>query len=160
MRQPSSVQTDEAQAGRADTSTGRTRGLARRLRAFAAAGGWGPPAAQETARFVPLRAVGALDSLVERSHAQPVIVFQHDPFCPISRRAQRELAGLPIEAALVDVARDGAVSRMLEQRTGVPHESPQVLVFRAGRVAWTASHFGITRGALARALQLGSTPPS
>jgi bacillithiol system protein YtxJ len=104
--------------------------------------------------------VGALDSLVERSHAQPVIVFQHDPFCPISRRAQRELAGLPIEAALVDVARDGAVSRMLEQRTGVPHESPQVLVFRAGRVAWTASHFGITRGALARALQLGSTPPS
>jgi hypothetical protein len=58
MRQPSSGQTDEAQGGRADASAGRTRGLARRLRAFGTGDGLDRPAAQETARFVPLRAVG------------------------------------------------------------------------------------------------------
>jgi bacillithiol system protein YtxJ len=113
------------------------------------------------ARFVPLRAVSALAPLAERSRDEPVIIFQHDPSCPISRKAQRKLAGIPIEVALVDVAQDRPVSRSIEQRTGVPRESPQVLVVRAGRVVWTASHFAITRAAVTHALRraaLDSSP--
>ncbi len=60
--------------------------------------------ARAMARFVPLRAASEVGSLFERSHNEPVILFQHDPCCPISRRAYRELAGLTIEAALVHVA--------------------------------------------------------
>jgi len=109
--------------------------------------------ARDTARFVPLRATGDLGPVLEGSEAEPVILFQHDPYCPISRRAFHELAGLPIEAALVDVAQDAHISRMIEERTGVPHESPQVLVFQSGKVVWSASHFRITRGAVTRAVR-------
>ena len=108
---------------------------------------------RDTARFVSLRATGDLGPVLEGSEAEPVILFQHDPYCPISRRAYHELAGLPIEAALVDVAQDAHISRMIEERTGVPHESPQVLVFQSGEVVWSASHFRITRGAVTRALR-------
>ena len=146
--------TGEGQAGLPEARVGWTGRLAQHLRALAATVGWDPQpsAAQDAARFVPLRAARELDPLVERSHQEPVILFQHDPFCPISQSAYRELARLPIEAAVVDVARDRHLSWMVEQWTGVRHESPQVLVLRDGQVVWSASHFEITRAAVARAL--------
>src|SRR5690348_11749003 len=82
--------------------------------------------------LVPLRSVSALGELIERSETEPVLLFQHDPYCPISCWAYSELAGLPIDAAVVDVAQDEYLSRTIEERTGVRHESPQVLVFRSG----------------------------
>jgi bacillithiol system protein YtxJ len=109
--------------------------------------------ARGTARFVPLRAESAVGSAFERSHNEPLTLFQHDPYCPISVRAYRELTGVPIEVALVDVAHDAGISRTIEGRTGVPHESPQLLVVRSGRVVWSASHFAITRAAVTRAVR-------
>jgi bacillithiol system protein YtxJ len=54
----------------------------------------------------------------------------------------------------VNVSRDRAVSRAIEARTGVRHESPQALVLRGGQAVWDASHFAITaeavQGVLAR----------
>lgn len=108
---------------------------------------------QDAHHFVPLRTISALDELVERSDAEPVVLFQHDLYCPISRGAYRELAGAPLQAALVVVAQDEALSRTIEARTGIRHESPQVLVFRSGKVVWNASHFKITRGAIRCAVQ-------
>ena len=111
--------------------------------------------------FVLLREAPALDALLERSRVEPVVIFQHDPSCPISRMAYREVAGLPIEAALVDVAHEHRLPRLLEERTGVRHESPQVLVFRDGQVVWSASHGAITRAAVGRAVRgaaLGADP--
>jgi bacillithiol system protein YtxJ len=78
--------------------------------------------ARVTARFVPLRAKNEVGSLFERSHDVPVILFQHDSFCPISQRAYRELTGMPIEVTLVDLARHADISRTIEVRTRVPHE--------------------------------------
>src|SRR5260370_40958592 len=49
------------------------------------------------------------------------------------------------------LARDTDISRKLEERTGIRHESPQLLVLRSGRVVWSASHFAITRGAVTQA---------
>src|SRR5258708_2701473 len=92
-----------------------------------------------SAGVVPLRAESAVGSFFEGPHDEPVILFQHDLYCPIGRRAYRELTGVPIEVALVDVARDADITRAIEERTAVPHESPQVLVLRSGRVVWTAS---------------------
>ncbi len=103
--------------------------------------------------LVPLRSVSALGELIERSEAEPVLLFQHDPYCPISRTAFSELAGPAIDAAVVDVAQDEYLSRTIEERTRVRHESPQLLVFRSGKVAWNASHLKITRRAVTRAVQ-------
>jgi bacillithiol system protein YtxJ len=109
-------------------------------------------AAREVAEFVPLRSISALGELIQRSDLEPVVLFQHDPYCPISRRAYCELASAAIPAAVVDVADDQQITQRIEERTRVRHESPQVLVFRSGRVVWSASHFGITRAAVTHAV--------
>jgi bacillithiol system protein YtxJ len=62
----------------------------------------------------------------------------------------REVKG-PVSIVVVQKSRD--VSREVEARTGVPHESPQALVLRDGRAVWSASHFDITADAVERALK-------
>src|SRR3712207_5723022 len=82
--------------------------------------------------FAPLPDVDALDEAVARSQEAPVLLFLHDPHCPISRRAwgemQRLAEGPLSNAYLVDVSRQHALSKAIASRTGVRHESPQALV--------------------------------
>jgi bacillithiol system protein YtxJ len=45
-----------------------------------------------------------------------------------------------------------AVSDELEKRTGIAHETPQLLIFRHGQVVWSASHGQIKAEAVEAAL--------
>jgi bacillithiol system protein YtxJ len=110
--------------------------------------------------FAALADAAALDEAVARSHEAPVLLFLHDPHCPISRRAwgemQRLAEGPLADAYLVNVARQHALSQAIESRTGVRHESPQALVLRGGKATWDASHFAITAEDVAGALAADS----
>jgi bacillithiol system protein YtxJ len=44
------------------------------------------------------------------------------------------------------------LSELIARETAVRHESPQVLLFRDGRVTWSASHGGITLEAMRAAV--------
>jgi len=46
------------------------------------------------------------------------------------------------------VVADRPVARGIAERCGVRHESPQAILFEAGRPVWHASHDAITLGAL------------
>ncbi len=116
-----------------------------------------PPAAETTTVFVPVADSAAMDALFARSAHEPVLVFKHDPWCIISVVAHRELSQLGGEIPTVDVAGARALSLGLAERTGVRHESPQVLVLRDGEVVWLASHGAITAVDVARALGTGAT---
>lgn len=52
----------------------------------------------------------------------------------------------------VDVRASRAVSNYIADKTGVKHESPQVLVLNKGKVLWQASHGGIDSGKILKAL--------
>lgn len=104
-------------------------------------------------RFNQISGVEALDDLLEHSRAEPVIVFNHDPYCPISARAFSEMEQLDDNVVLIDVSRERTLTRELQGRTGVRHESPQVIVLRDGRPTWSASHFEITTDAVQDASQ-------
>ena len=110
--------------------------------------------------FASLADTAALDEAMERSHGAPVLLFLHDPYCPISRRAwgemQRLAEGPLADAFLVNVAQEHALSDAIESRTGVRHESPQALVLRGGKAVWDASHFAITAEEVAGALATDS----
>ena len=54
--------------------------------------------------------------------------------------------------AVIEVVPSRAASDHVERRTGVRHESPQLLVFREGALVLSRSHWGITAEALAAAL--------
>jgi bacillithiol system protein YtxJ len=85
-----------------------------------------------------------------------LILFKHSPICPISTRALSEWdafrrAQPDVPTLSVDVIADRAVARGLAQACGVPHQSPQAIVFRDGRAVWDASHDAITAASLAEA---------
>ena len=110
-------------------------------------------------RFVPVSDVAALQDLLSTGTAPPSLLFLHDPGCPISARAHRELARLGGEIPMVNVQRSHDVSRAVERATGIRHESPQVFVFAHGHVAWSASHGAITAGAVRRAMAEAEEAP-
>lgn len=99
-------------------------------------------------RFNQVSGVDALDALLERSRTEPVILFNHDPYCPVSARAFSQMERLDDEVMLIDVSRERSLTREIQGRTGVRHESPQVIVLRDGRPSWSTSHFEITADAV------------
>jgi bacillithiol system protein YtxJ len=103
--------------------------------------------------FVPITDTVALEAQFHASHTSPVILFQHDPWCGISADAHEALIALPMSVSLIDVARQPSLSRLIEDRTGVRHESPQVLVLRDGVAVWSASHRAINAEAVIQVLQ-------
>ena len=102
--------------------------------------------------FEPVTDTVALKQVWEQSADQMVVLFQHDPYCPISARAYREMTNLGASIRLVDVSADHEVSEAVEAETGVRHESPQVLVLWQGRAVWNASHYAITTDAVRHVL--------
>ncbi len=121
---------------------------------FAGIGQGGSDGVGETAtRFVPVADTAALNPLFVASRAVPTILFLHDPGCPISRAAYRQMARLGDEIPLIDVRRAHGLSRAVEERTSVRHESPQVIMLWQGRAVWSASHYAITTQAVTDALR-------
>jgi bacillithiol system protein YtxJ len=96
---------------------------------------------------------GALDGLLDNSRQRPIVVFKHSLACPISAAAYREMQKLDGEVVLVEVQNARQVSRELADRTGIRHESPQVIVFRNGKAVWNASHYDVKAQAVTRALE-------
>lgn len=106
----------------------------------------------ETTGFKPV-AAGELDELFARSNDEPVLLFKHSNTCPISAAAYEQMERVSAEVSLIVVQRERELSREVESRTGVRHESPQALVLRRGEVVWSASHFDVTAEAVEAALR-------
>ena len=95
----------------------------------------------------------ALEELFARSHEGPVLLFKHSSSCPISARAYSQMEGVETPVSIVVVQQSRELSREIEQRTGVRHETPQALVLRDGRAVWNASHFDVTAQAVRQAVK-------
>jgi bacillithiol system protein YtxJ len=94
-----------------------------------------------------------LEELVARSRREPVIIFKHSISCPISASAYRELEQLGSQVNLIEVQSSPSVSEEVERRTGLRHESPQVIVLRRGKAVWDASHWQIKVNAVETAVR-------
>ncbi len=103
--------------------------------------------------FTEIRDIESLKQFLALSNGSPAIIFKHSNSCGISSRAYTEMSrfGWPLGIVIVQNAR--AVSDEIEKRTGVAHETPQLLIFRSGEVVWTASHGQIRAEAVEAALE-------
>ena len=106
-----------------------------------------------TTRFAPVADAAALDALFAASGDGPVVLFKHDPVCAISANAYAELARLGGEVPLIDVAGAADVAAEAAARTGVAHESPQVIVLRGGAAVWSAALADVTAAGVAAAVR-------
>lgn len=104
------------------------------------------------ATFLPIDTETGWADLVVRSAVEPVLLFKHDPYCIVSIYAHRQMSRLDREVPVLDVAAEDALSQQVAADTGVRHESPQVVVLRNGKAAWSASHHRITRDSVEAAL--------
>ena len=104
-------------------------------------------------QFTPITETSDLDQLVERSRVAPVILFKHSTTCPISSAAYKQMSEVAEEVSLVVVQHARDVSKEIEARTGIQHESPQTIVLRNGEAVWSASHYDITAGAVEEAVR-------
>ena len=110
--------------------------------------------------MVDITSVEQAEALISGSKERPLLVFKHSTRCPVSGRAAGEVDAFSRtpEAAGVTLARvlvveDRPVSLWLAELLQTPHASPQALLVAEGKVAWTASHFGVTADAMASALR-------
>lgn len=103
--------------------------------------------------FNELADTPALDEAFAQSQDAPVIIFKHSLTCPISRAAHTEMSKLSEPVALVVVQRARELSRAIEKRTGVRHETPQAFVIRRGAAVWAASHWDVTADAVTNAMR-------
>jgi bacillithiol system protein YtxJ len=103
-------------------------------------------------QFRLITSMDALNRLVGHSEQQPVALFKHDTACQISAAAYREMSRFQDNVAIVDVGRYNDIAQEIAARTGIEHESPQVIVFDGGKPVWSASHYDITYRAVAQAL--------
>jgi bacillithiol system protein YtxJ len=105
------------------------------------------------ANFDAVENVGALDRLFQTSHERPVVLFKHSVTCSVSADAYEDMANYagPIELVVVQSAR--AVADEIEARTGIRHESPQVIILRNGKPVWNASHWKVRAEAVAGAVE-------
>ncbi len=107
--------------------------------------------------MMPSLSLHTIESFRSAVAEQPLLMlFKHSPICPVSATALREwqrfVAAHPeVPTAFVDVIADRSVARGLAGECGVPHQSPQAILFRAGRADWNASHGDITAESLAAA---------
>jgi bacillithiol system protein YtxJ len=103
--------------------------------------------------FVKFTDTKSLEEMANRSKERPVVIFKHSLTCAISAGAYDQMAEFEGEVALIEVQRARELSSEIENRLGVAHESPQVIVLRNGQVVWNASHFKITVDAVAEAVR-------
>ena len=87
------------------------------------------------------------------------LIFKHSTQCPISANARREMeaftsGGEPVPVYMLDVNAQREVSDYVAERTGIEHQSPQVVLLRGGSPEWHTSGFNISASSMREQLGL------
>jgi len=95
--------------------------------------------------ILPLGAPGDLDAAFR---APIAVLYKHSPRCGVCVAAEREVKhfaeGHPdVPVFWLDVLANQALSREVADRSGVAHESPQVILLEGGAVRLAASHWNV-----------------
>jgi len=92
-----------------------------------------------------------LEEIKTLSFEKPVLIFKHSTRCSISSMSLDRLLrnwktedGEKVVPFYLDLITFRNLSDLVEEEFKVPHESPQVILIRDGKVIYENSHFGIS----------------
>ncbi len=97
-----------------------------------------------------LNTIEQLDTIVEVSSSQPVLLFKHSTRCSISATAldrlerawsEEEVKG--IQPYYLDLIQYRSISGAIAEKFEIEHQSPQVLLIKNGICIYHASHYDI-----------------
>ena len=91
--------------------------------------------------------------------ADVAVLYKHSPTCGVCVAALSEIEAFldrcpDAVVYVVDVLAQRELSRRIAARSGVRHESPQVILVQRGTARWAESHYGITLDTLVKEFQL------
>lgn len=97
-------------------------------------------------------------TVLERSHEKPQLVFKHSTRCSVSVMARYRLQDAvemtgTVDAWYLDLLAFRPVSDTIAADTGIPHESPQVILLVKGQPVYVATHNSIDPAEIIRAVQ-------
>jgi len=98
-----------------------------------------------------------LIDIIENSKTKPQMLLKHSTRCPVSKTAMFELKRFAEKYDTADlwqisVLDSKELSQKIAEETGIEHKSPQIILFRDGKVSWNASHHFISLGNLEKAV--------
>lgn len=109
--------------------------------------------AKEEIKKVPWNEITSLEMLEEisqGSHQRPAVILKHSTSCGISRMVLRQfekdynLDPETVDLFFLDLLRYREISNKIASKFNVPHESPQLIIVKEGRVVYDASHGAIS----------------
>ena len=94
------------------------------------------------------------DEMMEHSKREPVVFYKHSASCPVSARAQEQVAlvkhDLPVYTLTVQYARE--LSNKAAEELGVTHQTPQAIIIKDGKPTSDFSHGSIKSEKLTEAV--------
>lgn len=98
---------------------------------------------------IALTSEDQIDELLNLSYQKSVLLFKHSSRCGISsmvlKRFENKIKQEQSEFAyyFLDLLQHRNISNMIANKLNVPHQSPQLIIIKNGRVTNHSSHYGI-----------------
>lgn len=104
--------------------------------------------------WVALTDLGQLNEITDLSHENPVVIFKHSTRCSISRMALKQFENEftlkdKVTPYFLDLLNYREISNTIASKFEVVHQSPQMIVVKAGKAVYDASHSDIDASRLA-----------
>jgi bacillithiol system protein YtxJ len=114
---------------------------------------------ERVTKVLRMEAVSDLARARAASYAGPVLLLKHSAWCGISSGAlfafgRHAAAEIEVPHWMVTVQTHAPVSEFITRTLRVAHQSPQLILLRAGEAIWTRSHREISRASLQEALSV------
>lgn len=94
--------------------------------------------------WTELKSLQDLEFLWENSFKVHQYIFKHSPRCGISRMVlksvEKSASHLDQEIFILDVVENRPISNEIEIRSGIKHESPQLIIIYKGLIVYSESH--------------------
>lgn len=99
-------------------------------------------------QWIDLASIEQWNEAWNNSSDQVYCIFKHSTRCGISSMALRGFerewnSQLPVITLQLDLLNHRDISAKIAEDTGIVHQSPQCIVFKAGKIIYTATHHSI-----------------
>ena len=86
-------------------------------------------------------------AMQERALPEDCLVYKHSTTCPVSSTAGHEVRSLETDLPIywINVREQRELSNWVAASYGIGHESPQLILIRAGKAVKAWSHYEVSR---------------
>lgn len=101
----------------------------------------------ESSNRVILTEADQIEDIINSSAEKPVLIFKHSTRCGISsvilNRFDKKMTKLDKAYYILDILNYRSLSNLIQDKFGIRHQSPQLLVIKNGKVVAHDSHSGV-----------------